>query len=94
MTDREIIAICRKYIGMYGVLRYCTSNLCACLGCINAKLSKEQYEYALTLPDVQHMLSHPEDCHLDFLGEDAPDYYSLENRLKRYKENKNELENS
>lgn len=88
MTDRELIAACRKLIGMYETLRYCSGGWCACLGCVNSTLTKEQYEYALTLPEVQDMLNNADQVHLDYLGPAAPDYYSLENRLKRYKEQK------
>lgn len=88
MTDRELIAACRKLIGMWGALRWCSGGVCACLGCANRMLTKEQYEHALTLPDVKEMLANPEKARLDFLGEGAPNYYSLENRLKRYKDKK------
>ncbi|UYL85018.1 hypothetical protein pEaSNUABM55_00245 [Erwinia phage pEa_SNUABM_55] len=92
MTDRELIAACRKLIGMYGTLRYCDGGWCACMGCVNSTLTKSQYEYALTLPEVQEMLENPEQVHVDYLselsGKYAPGYYSLENRLKRYKEKK------
>ncbi|QGZ16371.1 hypothetical protein Hena1_02210 [Erwinia phage Hena1] len=88
MTDRELVTTCRKLVGMYGTLRYCSGGWCACMGCVNSSLTKEQYEYALTLPEVKHMMDNPEEARLDYLGDSAPGYYSLENRLKRFKEKK------
>lgn len=83
MTDRELIAACRKLIGMYGTLRWCGGGICACLGCANRMLTKEQYEHALTLPEVQEMITDPSIACLDFLTDS-----SLDSRLKRYKEKK------
>lgn len=83
MTDRELIAACRKLIGDYGTLRYCSGGICACMGCVNRMLTKKQYEHALTLPEVQEMMENPSIARLDFITD-----YSLEARLKRYKEKK------
>ncbi|QEQ94840.1 hypothetical protein pEaSNUABM56_00040 [Erwinia phage pEa_SNUABM_56] len=83
MTDRELISACRKLIGMYGTLRYCSGGWCACMGCVNSTLTKSQYEYALTLPEVQEMIEDPSLARLDFITDN-----SLEGRLKRYKEKK------
>lgn len=83
MTDLELIAACRKLIGMYGTLRYCNGGACSCMGCVNQVLTKAQYNHALTLPEVQEMMENPSMCRLDFIND-----YSLEARLKRYKESK------
>lgn len=83
VSDRELIATCRELIGMYGTLRYCSGGVCACLGCVNRILTKKQYEHALTLPEVKEMIDNTSIVHLDFITD-----YTLEERLKRFKEKK------
>lgn len=61
MKEKDIVAISADFIRKYGTLRYCSGNgPCACMGCVNHKMSKKEYEYALTLPEVQAMLANPE----------------------------------
>lgn len=81
MTDRELISACRKLISQYGTLRYCRGGICACLGCVNRTLTKEQYEYALTLPEVKVMMEGKEKPPFDIRG--------LLDHIKRREERKN-----
>lgn len=60
MKEKDIVAISADLILKYGTLRYCSGMVCACMGCVNHKMSKKEYEYALTLPEVQAMLANPE----------------------------------
>lgn len=55
----KLIETCAEIIKMYGELRYCSGGACACMGCVNHKMSKSDYEYALTLPEVKAMLDNP-----------------------------------
>lgn len=82
MTDRELIKACHTLIARYGTLRFCGGGICACMGCVNRTLSKEQYEYALTLPQVQEMLENP-----PHLWRERPDG-TLAQRLEAYKRSK------
>lgn len=40
-------------IRMYGKLRWCQSQICACMGCANHKMSRTEYDIALTIPAIQ-----------------------------------------
>ena len=43
-------------ISQYGALRWCSASICACMGCVNQKMSRVEYDIALTIPAVQKAL--------------------------------------
>jgi len=45
-----------KAISMYGDLRWCNAKICGCLGCVNHSMSKEEYNIALTIPEVKEAI--------------------------------------
>ncbi|QFR55728.1 hypothetical protein JC221_082 [Yersinia phage JC221] len=58
-TDKLIESIKKKAlacIAQYGDLRWCNAKICACMGCANHKMSKEEYELALTIPEVNETI--------------------------------------
>lgn len=58
-TDKLIESVKKKAINcisMYGDLRWCDAKICACMGCANHKMSKEEYELALTIPEIKEII--------------------------------------
>lgn len=46
-------------IAQYGTLRWCDSVVCACMGCVNTKMSRVEYELALQIPEVKEANNKP-----------------------------------
>lgn len=52
----KILNKAKECIQKYGHLRYCKSQVCACMGCVNHTMSLEEYEQALKMPEIQEIL--------------------------------------
>lgn len=52
----KVLNKAKECIQKYGALRYCKSQVCACMGCVNHTMSLEEYEQALKMPEVQEIL--------------------------------------
>lgn len=52
----KVLLKAKECIQKYGQLRYCKSQVCACMGCVNQTMSFEEYEQALKMPEIQEIL--------------------------------------
>lgn len=46
-----------QVIATHGALRWCSGGICACMGCANHTMTREEYDLAITMPEVQAQLS-------------------------------------
>lgn len=53
----KLLAKAIQVMSTYGTLRWCNGGVCACMGCANHTMSKEEYDEVIHYPEIQNALN-------------------------------------